>query len=112
MRSEKSKPLWEFDHPYYCQEGNFYARDCHQRYDSWTSFVSEEGDSDMDYNLLFRWDWITKGDKNELRLYFQGQRKALCRSVYVSVEKTNEPAIRKWLTERADHMRSIWSPLL
>ena len=54
------KHLWEVDHPYYCNEGNFFARpgsECHSHYRRWQDFVAEQGDGDMDLNLVFRFDW-------------------------------------------------------
>ncbi len=62
-----AKHLWEVEHEYYCNLGNYYAviDDCHQEYDSWQEFHDKEGDSDMDYNLLFRWDWKEEDEEGE-----------------------------------------------
>lgn len=30
----------------------------------------------------------------------------------VKVCKADEPAVRQWLTRRAEHMRTLWEPLL
>lgn len=53
--------LWDIDHPYYCNEGNYFARDadchCHCHYKSWPEFVAEQGNADLDMNLVFRFDW-------------------------------------------------------
>lgn len=106
------------DHPYYAQEGNFFANDCHTEFDSWQEFMDEEGDSDMSLNLVYRWDWHVPEDENDwpgeetLKLYFIGQRKALARSVFVKVNAEDEPAVINWLLPRARHLRGVWYPLL
>jgi hypothetical protein len=40
VSTEPQKHLWEYDHPYYCREGNFYKRDHHTLYGSWDEFVA------------------------------------------------------------------------
>jgi hypothetical protein len=126
LRSIMVQHLWEPKHEYYCQEGNFYARECHADYAAWQAFVNEEGDSDPDLNLVFRWDWKipTDDDGNpeplnpdvnirdgRLLLFFMGQRKARCRSAEVSVCQADEPAVREWLATRWGHLRALWAPL-
>lgn len=104
--------LWEYEHPYYCNEGNFYQRGCHATFDSWADFIAAEGDADPDLNLVFRWDWKQGANQDTLLLFYMGQRKALCRSVGVRVWKDDEPAIREWLIGCANHMRKLWEPLI
>lgn len=119
--------LWEVNHAYYCNEGNYYAPGNDQpvaSYKTWASFLSEEGDSDMDYNLLFRWDWKEEGEdgypnfngdvyyrNGKLLLFWMGQRKGLYRWSEVSVCRADEPAIRAWLEPRFAHLLSLWHPL-
>lgn len=116
----QAERLWEADHPYYCNEGNFYSNDCHEDYDSWGSFVSQCGDSDPDMNLVIRWDWrdgeYEQPDPDHkgveyLYLYFVLQRKAILRSCKVAVLREEEPAIREWLTERRKTIDAIWEPV-
>lgn len=118
-----SKPLWETDHPYYAEEGNYYSNGCHAEVETWTDFLSDFGDDDLDMNLVYRWDWNVPdpndyGDDEEvptesLSIFYVGQRKALLRSVAVStVERSEEPEIRAWLAVRAEHLRKVWEPLL
>ena len=129
----EQKHLWEYDHPYYCNEGNYLAspvRDaelnCWQEYESWQDFYDDWGDTDPDLNLLFRWDWKAwhlewpedypdeegRTEQHQLLLYFMLQRKAFNKSIYVTLTADDEPAVRKWLTQRARTMAAIWSPLL
>ena len=130
-----ARRLWEVDHPYYCNDSNYYARGDQQpmaTYGSWAEFAVEQGDDDMDLNLVFRWDWKPKqyldDDSPEgvaayhgsfddnyrgytLWLFFMGQRKGLYRWAEVDVCRADEPAIREWLTTRWEHLRTLWEPL-
>ena len=120
--------LWDIEHPYYCNEGNHFAssNDCHAHYGRWQDFVAEQGDGDLDMNLVFRWDWeaprsdgrdtpiVWQGDENyrdcELKLFYMGQRKGLYRWVTVDVCRSDEPAVREWLSIRFAHMLKLWEP--
>lgn len=127
--SDDVKHLWEYDHPYYCNEGNYLASpvrdanlDVWEQHDSWASFYEAWGDSDPDVNLVFRWDWhawhlefpedYPDTEKHELQIFFMLQRKAFNKSVTVAVTPDDEPAVREWLTERATTVRAIWEPLI
>lgn len=114
--------LWEVDHPYYCNEGNYYAPGTDQPfhvYESWADFFDEEGDSDLDMNLLFRWDWQKAdpegeswgNEKERLMLYWIGQRKGLYRWTEIHVTEADEPAVREWLTGRMKYLQRLWEPL-
>lgn len=118
--------LWESKHAYYAQEGNYFSNDCHTEFKRWQDFLAEEGESDLDYNLVYRWDWDESDDTGEsstftgddyyrngtLRIYFMGQRNARCRSVFVSVCRADEPAVRAWLQPRLDHLAALWAPMM
>lgn len=127
--SDEQKHLWEYDHPYYCNEGNYLASpvrdaslDCWEKHDSWQSFFEDWGDSDPDLNLIFRWDWhahhleypedYPDGEKHELQLFLLLQRKAFNKSISVSLTPDDEPAVRKWLQERAKTIAAIWEPMI
>lgn len=127
-----SKHLWEVGHAYYCNEGNYYARGDQQpfaHYKSFAEFMAEEGDSDMDYNLLFRFDWSEEccdeegeelppfnGDVNyrngELKLFWMGQRKGLYRWSIIEVCRADEPAVIEFLRPRLAHLMGLWAPLI
>ncbi|WKW86341.1 hypothetical protein SEA_BUDSKI_64 [Gordonia phage Budski] len=124
------KHLWEYDHPYYCEEGNYLASpdrhshlDVWEQHGSWQSFIDAWGPTDPDLNLVFRWDWHAwhieypddypdGTEKHELSIYFMLQRKAFNKSVTVSVTADDEPHVRAWLTQRAQTIVSIWEPLI
>lgn len=111
-----TKRLWEVRHPYYCREGNYFARasETIQKYESWKDFIAEQGDADLDLNLVFRWDWSPRGEEDDewdlLKLFYIKQRKGLYRYVEIAVSREDEPAIREWLKVRWEHMRSLWAP--
>lgn len=116
--------LWDVKHAYYCNEGNYYSNDCGFEYKSWQDFLAEMGNLDMDYNLLFRWDWVEEdaegepnynGDPNyrngTLKLFWMHQRKG--RFIYNTVEvcRNDEPAVIAYLTPFWQHLRDLWAPL-
>lgn len=121
--------LWDAVHPYYCNEGNYFASsvECHAHFERWQDFIEEEGNADLDMNLVFRWDWESprkgygpdspiewNGDPyyrdSTLKLFYLGQRKGIYRWVTVSVCRADEPAIREWLQVRFDHLMKLWAP--
>jgi hypothetical protein len=110
--------LWEADHPYHCASGCFFQPDCHETHASWRDFHDAWGDSDNDYNLLFRWDWKQREDddgkptgEHRLCLFYFLQRKGYPISHEVAVTVEDEPAIHEWLRAKWQHMRSLWAPL-
>lgn len=118
--------LWEIDHPYYCNDGNYFASGndqptCH--YKTFGEFIEAEGDSDFDLNLIFRWDWqegedyglpTVKEDQDvyyrngRLCIYWMGQRKGLYRWTTIEVCRADESDIIKFLKPRWNHMRKLW----
>lgn len=122
------KHLWEHRHAYHCEMQNYRARasdGCSQTYESWTDFIGEWNFCDMDYNLLFRWDWLPASDADgepiapvtgnggELRVCFMLQRKGDYRCATVlNMREEDEAEVREYLTKHAKHMRMLWAPLL
>ncbi len=119
------KHLWEIKHSYYCNEGNYFAGEsCESYYRSFADFLAEEGDADMDYNLLFRWDWIERDENDEdtfngdvnyrngkLKLFWMGQRKGLYRWSIVEVCRADEQSVIEFIKPRLEHLKSLWEPL-
>jgi hypothetical protein len=116
------KHLWEYGHPYYCAEGNYFKVDQHTRFGSWSEFATETlfFSGDRDQNLLFRWDWNSwkrhpdpsmRGDEpDELLLFFVLQRKAWLCSVGIAVTDEDEPSVREYLARCARTMAATWEP--
>lgn len=126
-----TKHLWEATHPYHCAEGNYnYVpnADLHRQYDSITGFLGDWADGeDDDYNLLFRWDWIKEeqprpedqyfthgpaAGSDRLMLFYVQQRRGNLFSVAVAVKDEDEAAVRSYLEGKAQHIRTLWEPLL
>ena len=119
--------LWEIDHPYYCNQANYYAHGGDQpmeSYKSWSEFIGAEGDADLDMNLVFRWDWRHgedyelppyRGDDNyrdgKMLIFFMGQRKGLYRSAEVEVCRNDEAAVLEYLKPRWQHLVDLWAPV-
>lgn len=109
--------LWDIDHPYYCNEGNFYERGLHNHFASWDEFTETLFFSgDRDQNLLFRWDWRKPGfhdweGEEYLLLFFVIQRKGFNCSCQIPVTEADEPRVRWFLEECAKTMAAIWAPL-
>lgn len=113
--------LWEVDHAYYCNLGNYYNNDCGSHFKSWNEFLETMGAADFDYNLLFRWDWSEEGERaftgddhyrnGQLELFWMHQRKG--RYVYMTIEvcRADESAVRAYLEPRWDYLRSLWEPI-
>ena len=115
--------LWEVDHQYYCNQANHFAPGDRQpvtSHGNWASFLAEEGDADMDWNLLFRWDWQKPVDEDgddtdeaeeKLLLFFMNQRKGLYRWVEIAVTHNDEASVIKYLRPRLQHLLRLWEPL-
>jgi hypothetical protein len=118
------KHLWEFDHPYYCEEGNRFKTGQHTRFASWPEFADATFffSGDRDQNLLFRWDWnswrrhpdpmLRSDSPDELLLFFVLQRKALQCSVGIAVTDDDEPSVREFLADCAKTMAATWEPIV
>jgi hypothetical protein len=111
--------LWEIDHPYYCEPGNFFENGQHTAYSSWQEFTEHTvfATGDRDLNLLFRWDWHKPGyhdweGDERLLLFFVLQRKSFNCSVEIGVTEADEPAVRAFLEDCAQTMRATWEPIL
>lgn len=121
--------LWDVEHPYYCNEGNYFAvgDQCHSVYKRWQDFHEEQGDDDMDMNLVFRWDWKSPREDDDpdkpiawaadesyrdstLLIFFMGQRKGLYRWAEVDVCRADEPQVKEWLFSRYEHLLKLWDP--
>jgi hypothetical protein len=117
------KHLWETDHPYYCNEGNYYAHESvGDEHKSFGEFIAEYANADFDLNLVFRWDWDERdaeteqstftGDVNYrngvLKIFWMGQRKGLYRYSIVEVCRADETAVIAFLKPRWEYMQKLW----
>jgi len=108
----EQKHLWDYEHPYYCNQGNYFSNDTISTYETWTDFYEDENnrDMDIDMNLIFRWDW---DDERGLMFFIIGQRHGVFRSVWIKhPEKEKESEIRTYLQQHFDRMLENWAPFL
>jgi len=112
--------LWEVEHPYYCETTNYFKSGCHHEHRSWPEFARGFS-TDMDLNLLFRFDWEEPDDvpfngdehyrNGTLLLFFMGQRNGAYTSHAIEVCRADEPAVLEWLRPRFERMMKLWEPL-
>ncbi|MBZ9894191.1 hypothetical protein LB545_07520 [Mesorhizobium sp. BR1-1-6] len=120
---EQMKHLWEVDHPYYMNEGNYFSNGCHETYPAWDVFESQWRDADLDYNWFVRWDWLEGEDSGAgefngdvyyrngiLKLQIIGQRKSYLGSHEVSVCRADEPRVIAFLAKYWEYMKAMWEP--
>ena len=116
--------LWEADHPYYCSEGNYYSNEPYAKHSTWPAFLENFKDSDIDMNLIFRFDWREGEDwglgkfngdpyyrNGNLQIFFVFQRKGIFACHEISVCRADEPSVIEFLKPRWQHMRELWAPL-
>ena len=103
--------LWEIKHPYYCTASQY-----EWDFPSWDNYMSQIKEAgDLDYNFLVRFDWYDSNDPgwelnaDQLRLTYVRQRRGELVTHDVTVNKSDEPAIREWLQIRWVHMIKTWS---
>lgn len=102
------------EHSYYCSDNNYYDINTNYHHDNWEEFMSEMGDSDMDYNLVFRWDIKLLEDTNEyyMDLFYMQQRKGKFIVCTVdNVTDKDEESIRVFLSKYWNYMTELWKPI-
>lgn len=112
------KSLFEYQHPYYMTEGNYFAssRDgCHFNFKTLEDFLAEWGEADLDYNRVHRWDLSEDTDENDqplgtwtFKVYYVLQRKANLISCHVTVNKQDEDQIKEFLKPHAEANAKLW----
>lgn len=117
--------LWDSEHPYYCNDSNYFKNGVNMRFDSVEDMLEEWGDADEDYNALFRWDWredeyeyvdVENGDEpgEMVCLYFVLQRKGFLKPVMAPIDKARreeqEEALYDFISKRWEHTKSLWAP--
>lgn len=111
--------LWEFDHPYYASECNYYSNEPGSIYNSWAEFFVEFGDADKDFNLLIRWDWKKWNPEDHepadevpehdtLQLTYVMQRKGIYAAHFVKVTEADEPQVKEFIAGYWAHMQKLW----
>lgn len=124
------KHLWEVDHPYYCNESNFFQRgdsdyETNFKYKSFNDFMAEWGSSDEDMNLVFRWDWKEETDDDgklihcsddnyrngKLSIFYMMQRKGYHSVCEIEVCRNDEKSVIDFLKTKFEHIKKLWEPI-
>ncbi len=109
--------LWQPEHPYYCSTAEPIRGTPRHFIMTWAEFKAWHGDSDRDYNLVFRWDWMTVDDGEGaepgeyLFVYVFRQRQCIFVSYQVRVTPDDEAEVRDWLTIHWAHLMRMWAPI-
>lgn len=109
--------IFSAEHSYYCSSSNFRTSEYPLTFPSWGDFLVEFKDSDMDLNLVFRWDVWPKDDADEkkdtftLEVFILKQRKGEFMPCVVTVRRDDETSIVDFLRPRWEHMKALWEPL-
>lgn len=120
-------------HPYYCCDSNYCSNSAEQHFETWKEFHDVyNDDTDMDYNLVFRFDIYIKG--NKLNSYPECLEKEswtedevldgdLCMNIYImqqrhgkfvpveikTIVREDMPEIEKFLERCNDHLKVLWN---
>lgn len=113
-------------HSYYCEEMNYYANKADGgpfEFDSWAAFAEEHSDADIEWNMVFRWDWrrfdkedhdaesMPSDQRDTLQLCVMHQRKGRYVSYLIRVTDADEEAVRTYLEPRWRYLQKLWEPL-
>ena len=105
------------EHPYYCNESNYFSRDAGEVFDTATEFLDEWGDADIDMNLVFRWDVkLVDDDQPELgycaEVFIMQQRKGIFMPVQISkISEAEAERFMKYLELHRQRLIELWAPL-
>lgn len=118
----KVEDLKNANHSYYCNDNNYYSNDSVFTFHTFADLLDEMGSSDMDYNLLFRWDIKAKyddesGDDIEgeysLFLYWMHQRKGrFVVNIQQYLQQNDVESFLEFVKPRFEHLKSLWEPLV
>lgn len=110
------KRLWEVEHPYHCSPHDYYRPPSETlEYETIDEFLLEFGDSDIDMNYVFRWDWHTDAGESmtldRVEIFFIKQRKGIFMPVIVThPSRDDEPKLRKFLEKHWHLTQKLWDP--
>lgn len=112
MTWERIKNLWEYEHPYYMQEGNYYESNFHQCYETWDDFIKDRGNDDIDMNRIHRWDFNINLEGSKVFFFYIKQRKAIVHSVEIKIKLYEQDLIKEFLKPHAELNNKLWAGVL
>lgn len=107
--------LWNFEHPYYMNEGCFHASGCHTEHENFDDFMSEMASADIDLNRIHRWDFngFKEDDKVKyVTFFYVVQRKGYTYSHCVEVTEADHDRIKEFLKPHAELNAKLWNGIL
>lgn len=108
------------DHPYYCSESNYYSNEASTKWNTMTDYLDEFEDSDINMNMVFRWDVKQKRDMgtDELidgycaEIFMMHQRKGIFHPHWISNVTENEiERFEAYLKIHWEHIKELWVPI-
>tara|TARA_Y100000114_G_scaffold154060_1_gene175282 strand:+ start:354 stop:719 length:366 start_codon:yes stop_codon:yes gene_type:complete len=106
------------DHPYYCNESNYYSNDASMKWETMTEFLDAMEDSDVDMNLVFRWDVRPRGETGAeygrfcAEVFIMHQRKGKFAPHDIKhVSEAEIPRFKAYVEKHWRTMQKIWSPV-
>lgn len=102
------------EHDYYASSSNYYSKESTLDYETWADFYEEYHDSDIDMNLVYRWDirLTDEGDGYYMQIVIIGQRKGLYIPIQIGVvEEKDVDQIKEFLKPHFEKLVSIWRPI-
>jgi hypothetical protein len=110
------KTIFDYKHDYYCSNSNFYSNDPNYNWENWEHFYSEFHDSNIDMNLVFRFDLFLKNEDDDeegycLYIYMMHQRKGIfAPHIIESIKEENYQEIMEFLGKHFEKIKQIWEP--
>ena len=107
-------------HPYYCSETNYFSNDHCAKWENATEFLDCMENSDIDMNLVFRWDIerntdIETGEELEgyhARVFIIQQRKGIFYPHYIkSITEDELERFLKYIEKHWKRMNEMWAPI-
>lgn len=105
--------LKDYEHDYYCSDSNYYSNSAGSKFDTWKEFYDEFYNSDIDMNLIFRFD-IRKSDSGlyYMEVFMIHQRKGIFAPILIRhIVESDMESIERLLSDHWEKLKSIWNPI-
>lgn len=107
------------DHPYYCSDSNWFSREAFMVFDTASEFLDEFENTDIDMNLVFRWDVSENTDADDIsdgtyyaKVFMMKQRKGLFHPIHIAtIDQGDCLRFCNYLDKHWQRIKDIWMPL-
>lgn len=108
------------EHPYYCSESNYYSNEASTKWETMSDFLDDMEKSDIDMNLVFRWDIKPNRDYDTdeilggyyAEIFIIHQRKGIFHPCLIGeVTEKDVPRLKEYLSKHWDYLCELWQPL-